>query len=138
HRQPHQRRSHEHRQDRTDRAAPQSTAMVSRRPAEGSTRARRMSSGWWLSGCLLAVLESRLRWFRRRRLRFRRSYRPYQGRLAILAWNNPFRPDSLTTGRRHDDIAFFPLTMPITAGAGSLAIAISLSSKIIYTAHDFA
>jgi multiple antibiotic resistance protein len=28
------------------------------------------------------------------------------------------------------DIAFFPLTMPITAGAGSLAITISLSSKI--------
>jgi|HubBroStandDraft_3_1064219.scaffolds.fasta_scaffold04492_5 multiple antibiotic resistance protein len=28
------------------------------------------------------------------------------------------------------DIAFFPLTMPITAGAGSLAVTISLSSKI--------
>jgi multiple antibiotic resistance protein len=28
------------------------------------------------------------------------------------------------------DIAFFPLTMPITAGAGSLAVTISLSSRI--------
>ena len=30
------------------------------------------------------------------------------------------------------DIAFFPLTMPITAGAGSIAIALSLSSKIAH------
>jgi len=34
------------------------------------------------------------------------------------------------------DIAFFPLTMPITAGAGSLAITISLSSKILHSATD--
>ena len=40
--------------------------------------------------------------------------------------------------RSADDIAFFPLTMPITAGAGSLAISISLSSKIMHSGQDFA
>lgn len=31
------------------------------------------------------------------------------------------------------DIAFFPLTMPITAGAGSLAVTISLSSRVSHS-----
>lgn len=34
------------------------------------------------------------------------------------------------------DIAFFPLTMPLTAGAGSIAISLSLSSKIIHSGDD--
>lgn len=34
------------------------------------------------------------------------------------------------------DIAFVPLTMPLTAGAGSIAIALSLSSKIIHSGDD--
>lgn len=36
------------------------------------------------------------------------------------------------------DIAFFPLTMPITAGAGSIAIVLSLSSKILHSGGNVA
>lgn len=35
------------------------------------------------------------------------------------------------------DIAFFPLTMPITAGAGSMAITISMAIKIINQHSDY-
>jgi multiple antibiotic resistance protein len=50
----------------------------------------------------------------------------------------PVQEHSALPSSPAEDIAFFPLTMPITAGAGSLAISISLSSKIIHSAQDFA
>ncbi|MCX2699425.1 MULTISPECIES: MarC family protein [Brucella/Ochrobactrum group] len=41
------------------------------------------------------------------------------------------------TGRdKSADIAFFPLTMPITAGAGTIAIILTLSSKMAGSFHD--
>ncbi len=52
----------------------------------------------------------------------------------------PAGPSDRTTATSEGsaDIAFFPLTMPITAGAGSIAIALSLSSKILHGGGNIA
>lgn len=44
----------------------------------------------------------------------------------------PAASDDAVGSQNPVDIAFFPLTMPITAGAGSIAVAISLSSRILH------
>lgn len=51
-----------------------------------------------------------------------------------IAWRmlNPPREEPKTTTPNNDDImslAFFPLTMPLTAGAGSIAITIALATQ---------
>lgn len=48
----------------------------------------------------------------------------------------PAKTDAPAATSDGSDIAFFPLTMPLTAGAGSLAIAISLSSRIQHAGTD--
>ncbi len=40
--------------------------------------------------------------------------------------------------RQREDIAFFPLTMPITAGAGAMAVTVALSARISQDAHEHA
>jgi multiple antibiotic resistance protein len=37
--------------------------------------------------------------------------------------------DTESSGRRDDDIAFFPLTMPLTTGPGTIAVAVALASQ---------
>jgi multiple antibiotic resistance protein len=66
--------------------------------------------------------------------------------VALTAWtllNTPERHDSnradhLATGSSDEDIALFPLTMPITAGPGTIAVAVALSASRPKTLDGFA
>jgi multiple antibiotic resistance protein len=63
--------------------------------------------------------------------------------VAVSAWSLLMEPRSLehqkadqlpASGPRSEDIAFFPLTMPLTTGPGTMAVAVALSSQ--RPAHD--
>jgi multiple antibiotic resistance protein len=58
--------------------------------------------------------------------------------IAIRAWSLLMAPevqesrkqnDAAPAAVKHDDVAFFPLTMPFTTGPGSIAVAIALASE---------
>jgi multiple antibiotic resistance protein len=58
--------------------------------------------------------------------------------VAIRAWELLMAPeehegrkqnDAAPAATKHDDVAFFPLTMPFTTGPGSIAVAIALASE---------
>jgi multiple antibiotic resistance protein len=58
--------------------------------------------------------------------------------VAVQAWSLLMAPDANTTQRadqtapavgERPDIAFFPLTMPLTTGPGSISVAIALASQ---------
>lgn len=66
------------------------------------------------------------------------------GGLVVLssAWSLLQSPDSLegrdqaTVSSRQDDIAFFPLTMPLTTGPGTMSVAVALASSTPAQAGD--
>jgi multiple antibiotic resistance protein len=57
--------------------------------------------------------------------------------VAVQAWSLLMQPEAHEERKAHqaepaqhaDDIAFFPLTMPLTTGPGTIAVAIALSSQ---------
>ncbi|MEJ0018667.1 MAG: MarC family protein [Acetobacteraceae bacterium] len=66
--------------------------------------------------------------------------------VALTGWNLLNRPDHHEDRNQHatdpvagsDDIAMFPLTMPITTGPGTISVAIALSSSRPTTLDGFA
>lgn len=65
--------------------------------------------------------------------------------IALTAWTLLNRPEQHEASRTHqieadsgdDDVALFPLTMPITAGPGTIAVAIALSASRPKTLDGF-
>ncbi len=66
--------------------------------------------------------------------------------VALTAWNLLNRPEEheahkqeqMASAAGTDDIAMFPLTMPITAGPGTIAVAVALSASRPRTLDGFA
>jgi multiple antibiotic resistance protein len=64
--------------------------------------------------------------------------------VALSAWdllNRPEKRDAheqASPATSSDDIAMFPLTMPITTGPGTIAVAVALSASRPRTLHEFA
>ena len=65
--------------------------------------------------------------------------------VALTAWNLLNQPEQHEASRTHqidaasgDDIALFPLTIPITAGPGTIAVAVALSASRPKTLDGFA
>jgi multiple antibiotic resistance protein len=62
----------------------------------------------------------------------------YSAWQMLTAPPGPASDDQANNERAASDIAFFPLTMPLTAGAGSIAVVLSLSSNIVHSGGNLA
>ncbi|MEA3083330.1 MAG: multiple antibiotic resistance protein [Paraburkholderia sp.] len=50
--------------------------------------------------------------------------------------NSPEHRKAHAADQQRTDITFFPLTMPITAGAGSMAVTVAMAANLRQDAHD--